>query len=517
MKSPVFSIRIEIIFSLAFLLIIALVFLAMLFLAFWQGVALELEMDRAQAVTSLFQKNFNHYLEENRQKTQALGFSLLAQGFIDVQRTNPRKARISILNPQLKQVAGNAEFEPYAAKNSRIKRSLRFKKLDLDVRGRRLWFLLDKDARIITVAPISSQGHVVGAAYFEFPLSDLRDTFLSFLRIVVFFIVLDCLVISIFGIIMLSKNVVRPIKDLVAATDKLAGGSFDVALHMDKKNELGELAISFTEMAARLGRNRDEIASRIKELEELNRKLRQAQDEVIRTEKLASVGRLAAGLAHEIGNPLGSILGYIDVMQQGKATAQQQTEFLGRIEEEIQRIDLILRNLLDYSRPAPVKKEAVEINSVLGPTLEMISSQEKSGGVRIETRFAPETLMVQADKNQLKQVFINIILNSFDALGGSGELSVSTRLVRGNEPLGEGLRARIAFTDSGSGIPRDKIPLIFDPFYSSKKTGKGTGLGLAISLRIVESFGGTIEVISEPGKGSTFTVILPAAGAKEQA
>jgi signal transduction histidine kinase len=295
----------------------------------------------------------------------------------------------------------------------------------------------------------------------------------------------------------------------------------------------------------------------IRSLEQVNLELRRVQNEVIRSEKLASIGRLAAGVAHEVGNPTGAILGYLDLLAKGGLPEGEIREVLRRAENEAERIRRIVRELLDFARPSRGVEEEVDVNAVIGNALSLLSHQKKLWEqVRVIKELQPDLPKWKGDSHQLQQVLINLFLNAADAMtssismGGVKEhrLRVSTRALPPEEipeftealprrrkedsptvdysllrargvpptPLPEGILSlvRVEVQDTGPGVPKEAIGRIFDPFYSTKPPGEGTGLGLAICLRILESYGGRIHVQSHEGEGATFTILLPIFGVK---
>jgi signal transduction histidine kinase len=219
------------------------------------------------------------------------------------------------------------------------------------------------------------------------------------------------------------------------------------------------------------------------------------------------VGRLAAGIAHEIGNPIGIILGYLDLLNSGDVTEADKKDFLNRIESEIIRVNRIIRQLLDFSRPSSGEPEKTRVHDLVKKTLAMLEPQPMMEGVRTALELRAQKDMVLADPNQLQQVFLNIIMNAADALSeGKGEGIVKQLTIRSERIEGT---IDLRFSDNGSGIPEKELLRIFDPFYTTKEPGKGTGLGLSVCYRIVEGLGGKIRAESKTGEGTTIIVSLP--------
>jgi len=362
-------------------------------------------------------------------------------------------------------------------------------------------------------------------------------------------IILDAIVLIIFGSFLLSRVLVKPIKDLVRLTQKISEGDFSQKIEVTSKNEIGQLIGSFNRMVERLKENQESLESYLESLESTNKQLKQAQEELIRTEKLASIGRFAAGVAHEVGNPLGAILGYTSILQKEGIDREESKDYLKRVEREIERINRIVRELLDFARPSQFEIKDVEINKVIESALSLLSYQKNFKDIETQLDMQPDLPMIKGDESQLSQVFINIILNANDAMPNGGILRIQTRThvvenpdvdrlqgiyprrrksdpmesdysrMRKADPLavlfkkfseGDQL-VKIRISDTGIGIKKEDLENIFDPFFTTKDPNKGTGLGLSISLRIVESLGGEIRVESEVGKGAAFEVYFPVA------
>ena len=228
-----------------------------------------------------------------------------------------------------------------------------------------------------------------------------------------------------------------------------------------------------------------------------------ARRQIGQSEKLASIGRLAAGVAHEINNPLTGVLTFAHLLREKANMTDQDKQDLDLIVHETTRAAEIVRGLLDFARERPAAKGLLDVNEVTRQTLRLIRSQKPVKQVVIVEDLSEGLPRVDADANQLQQVLINLSLNACEAMPSGGTLLIST--------LAEDGKVLVKFTDTGGGIKREHLDRIFDPFFSTKPIGKGTGLGLSVSYGIIQQHGGSIEVQSEEGKGSTFTIVLPAA------
>jgi hypothetical protein len=413
-------------------------------------------------------------------------------------------------------------------------------------------FSLMNKGPLLFSAPLVIRGKTMGALRGELRLDDLRETHSRSQATIFLYILFDAFLLVVVGSFLLSRVIVNPLKKLVHMSEKIAEGNLASMSGPAGGDEVGKLFSSFNHMASRLREDRTKMEEYIRSLQQVNLELRRAQNEVIRSEKLASIGRLAAGVAHEVGNPTGAILGYLDLLSKGGMRIEEEREILRRAENEAERIRRIVRELLDFSRPSRGGEEEVDVNAVIGNALSLLSHQKKVWEqVRVITEFQEDLPKWKGDPHQLQQVMLNLFLNATDAMtsstmagkGGGKKLRVSTRnlppeeipesveslprrrkedslmmdysLLRARggtpEPLpGEVLSlVRIEVEDTGPGIPKEAIGKIFDPFYSTKPPGEGTGLGLAICLRILESYSGRLLVQSKEGEGATFIILLP--------
>ena len=289
---------------------------------------------------------------------------------------------------------------------------------------------------------------------------------------------------------LLATGIAKPLKRLVAATRQIAAGALDHEVESEAKDEIGELARAFNSMVSSI-RERDE---RLRE---------QAELQVMKAEKLAMIGRLAAGVAHEINNPLGGILLYSNLMLEDMSADDPQRETLENIVKETDRCKSIVRGLLDFARQREPNPELGRVEETIESVLLLLEQHALFHNISVEKRFDDNLPMISFDKSQMQQVFMNIILNAAESMDGDGKIRIDVTLsVDGKQVL-------LSFTDTGHGIPKQNLEKLFEPFFTTKKPGEGTGLGLSISYGIVRKHGGTIEVSSEVGKGTTFTVSLP--------
>ncbi|MGB9301119.1 MAG: cache domain-containing protein [Anaerolineae bacterium] len=279
----------------------------------------------------------------------------------------------------------------------------------------------------------------------------------------------------------ISRSITRPVVTLAQATEKVAQGDRTVTVPVEGTGELTILAESFNSMVETL---------------------RTTEQQLIQSEKLASVGQLAAGVAHEINNPLGTILLFSDIMRKELPSDDPRRDDVTMIIDEATRCKTIVSDLLNFARQNEVLAQTTDVNELLADTIEEITVQPVFDQVRIVSQLDPSLPDIQADPAQLREVFVNLMTNAAEAMEGGGSLTITTASA-------EDEMIKIAFQDTGCGIPEQNLSKIFTPFFTTKAIGKGTGLGLAIVYGIIKMHRGQIYVESEVGVGSTFTITLP--------
>lgn len=373
---------------------------------------------------------------------------------------------------------------------------------------------INMERTLLTVtAPIFAEGECVAVASVPVRIETVTRGLRRSRLLIWFYMGLNVLILLVFGNFLLSRIVIRPIKRMVKIADHFEETDLFSMLTRDDRNEIAHLTVALNRMLKRIADNKERLEAHVRSLEEANVELKEAREEILRSEKLSSLGRLAAGVAHEVGNPIGAILGYTSLLMDHVGENEEAMDYLNRIEKEVTRTNTIVRELLDFSRPSPSEPSAVDINNLITESTGFLAHQKLMESIKIETVLDQEVGTVWADADQLKQVLVNLMLNAGDAMEGKGVLTVTTKQISlgqevdSDEPPTKHIQ--ISVSDTGKGIPSSELNRIFDPFYTTKPPGMGTGLGLAISLRIIESFGGNVHVESPEGKGSTFTVELP--------
>ncbi len=325
-------------------------------------------------------------------------------------------------------------------------------------------------------------------------------------NLLLFYVALTGVAVVLLTYVALTRWIVRPIDSLIHWSERLAAGAQQADLPERAAAEITRLAISFNQMAATLQAQRLSLEHRLEELETATAELQTAERQVIHGEKLATVGRLAAGVAHEVGNPLSGILGLVELLQSGDLTEEEQAEFLQRIRQDTERINQIIRDLLDFSRRGMDAEElgvTSDLKRAVQDAVNLVSPLKEMRDVDLQVQPFEALPRVVGSQPRLTQVVLNLLLNAADALDGKGVITVEAH------PMGMD-RVSLVISDSGPGIAPEMMDRLFEPFTTTKPSGKGTGLGLAVCHTLIERLGGTVTATNPPEGGARFEVELKA-------
>lgn len=508
LRLPFFGLRAGILAQLVFLIIAAMLLVNMVILHFSIKDLIEAKIDTGRLLIRALEQNLGHMLGTQESRESGFRFKenadklLLSGGY----------SRVLIVDTH-----GSILFSKGLGADNRQPHLTRA----VEAEGSRSWsvsysgstwgvlWLGSRDIHVS--APLSWNDGPVGGITISSSLDPIYQTLRRSEKMILLYIILDTIILALVGMYILSRIVVRPIHRLLKMTEEYQAGEGDIILPVPEntRNEIGDLTRSLGVMLQRLDENKRELKEHISSLEWANRELRQAQNEIIRSEKLASVGRLTAGIAHEIGNPISIILGYLELIRRGNITDEERKDFIHRVESEINRVRDIISQLLDFSRPSSGEKKACHLHEQIKNTVNMMKPQPMMEDIEVTFDLRASKDTVFADPNQLQQVFLNVIMNAADVLNddrgrhedGSRELKIAS--------TDDGDSIKIWFKDNGPGIDQGELSYIFDPFYTTKDPGKGTGLGLSVCYRIVEEQGGDIFAESSVGEGTTIIVRFP--------
>jgi signal transduction histidine kinase len=288
----------------------------------------------------------------------------------------------------------------------------------------------------------------------------------------------------------IAKNITAPVKDLVSITQKVAGGNLELEGKITTRDEIGELTAAFNQMT---------------------QKLRQSQQELVEAERLATAGRMAAAFAHDIRNPLSSIKMMVQLLRKRVQPGEENQKYIRSIVEEIDRLNAIIKSMMDFARPMELNLQTGDVNSALLEVLNLMEAKLSHHKITLVKHLSNDIPSIMLDVDKLKQVFMNVILNAVQSMPNGGELTIATKLFeqRNSEfriPNSE-FRILVEISDTGVGIPQENLSRLFEPFFTTKV--EGTGLGLTNARRIIQQHGGDIKVQSKVGEGTRVIMSLP--------
>jgi signal transduction histidine kinase len=539
------SLRTKVVLSLTFLMASAMLLIGMVMLKVSQTDLVQAKVEQGLLLKGALEQLLTSPLNSSGEKIDLAKNSEVLAGF---QAGSPGAMsfwEITVANREGQVVYPRVGNEPINQQPlpglQRVMR-LELEKLSFSPSPGSFWQQLPE--KIILAAPLYHDRKVIGALRLEASLTDVSQSLGRSQKLLLFYIVVDILVLVAFGTYIFSKLVVKPVQQLVQTAEGFQEGDKIPDVSAGEQNELGMLSQALNSMLQRLEENKDELRQHVISLEQANLELKRAQQEVIFSEKLASVGRLAAGIAHEIGNPIGIVLGYLDLLQRKDIDETERLELIDRMSTEIQRINQTIRQLLDFSRPGPGERQVIQVHPLIRETLAVLDHQFRKQEIEVVLELEAESDTVFAKADQLKQVFLNLMVNAADAMEATnerpqgGQLRVHTRsfageslvkkdvgskpLRRSTDPIAadfsylrrihgttEDRWIEIQFADNGVGITQEDQERVFDPFFTTKEAGKGTGLGLSVSIQIIETLGGRMELKSRSGEETKVSILLP--------
>lgn len=372
------------------------------------------------------------------------------------------------------------------------------------------WGVFWKEYReVIISAPVYHHQNIVGGVSIVLPLDSIYLNLRQAQTVILTYILVNMIFLTLFGIYRFSRILVKPLQNLLERAEEFHDEDNLFFSNIKGANEFNQLSRALNRMLLRISESRKELKESVRSLEKTNSSLMQAQKDVINAEKLASVGRLSAGIAHEIGNPIAIVMGYLDLLKRNDITEDDKKDFIERTDKEINRVNLIIRQLLNLSKPSDGKRIKVAVHEVINDIVNIFKCQPLMSGINLNLSLTADNDIIIADPSQLRQIFLNLMINASDAINSKtnfkGELLIISRTT-----LIDNARSgiEVIFSDNGEGIPKDSIDNIFDPFYTTKDPGKGTGLGLSVCYMIIDSMGGSIKADSNDN-GTNMIIHLP--------
>jgi two-component system, NtrC family, sensor kinase len=343
-------------------------------------------------------------------------------------------------------------------------------------------YLFEGERKVAAFAPIPIMKWSLAVTL---PSDEFRKEAIA-IRTQVVQVVVITLLFAVAGVSILTYYLLKPVRALVDATKRIAEGDLEHEIPIQSTDELGDLTSAFNRMVRHLSRT---------------------QDELVRSEKLIALGRLSAGVAHEVRNPLNAMKGAIVYLQRQRAGDALVCEYTQLVSEEIDRLSQFVSEFLCFARESVPKPEPTDINRLIEVTQNLFEKEAIRRGIRLHRQLASDLPATDLDPHQMEQVLVNVLLNAMDAMPDGGDITFSSRLLKGQENPGDSFWVRLTVEDNGIGIPADQLKNVFDPFYSTKDGG--TGLGLPISLGVVENHGGRIRITSQEGLGTSVIIEWP--------
>lgn len=369
---------------------------------------------------------------------------------------------------------------------------------------------------LIVSSPLYKKDKIFAGLSITLDLQRLYSEQRSSQKIIIIYILLNTLTLTFAGVHLLSKITFKPLQKLLNRAEEFKEHEDLFFIQGNEKNEFGQLSAALNRMLKRISEDKKHLSKTVKSLEKANSDLTKAQQSLVQAEKLSSVGRLSAGIAHEIGNPISIIIGYFELLKQKDITDMERKDYLVRAEKEINRINTIIKQLLHFSRPSKKAHTQISVHNILNDIAQVIRVQPLMSDMDFELLLTTENDRIIGDSDQLYQVFMNLIINAVDAIQSlkntsDGKLIIKSEAIYGKNDITIKYCSwfKVIFIDNGPGIAQNCIGNIFDPFYTTKDPGKGTGLGLSVCFMIIENLGGRIEAASKKGQGTTITIYLP--------
>lgn len=487
LRSSYFGIRLQILLALAGLMVLAFV---PLFFAVASLTRTSMSNVREDSARSLGRAVASHIAEAQRQRPGQDLCNLLRS-----ELGGGGLAAIGLYNAQGHRVASQGEHDALALLPVEVPPNTE--------RTRTMWSSV---GRVLEVLVPAEQSSVVAVLRTD----DEAARATPLVRLVALYIGVFALALLVFTYMVITRMIVRPIDQLSLSAQSVAQGARRLEVPPSGARELVQLSTSLADMTRRLRDEEQRLHAKVEELERTTRELKSAQQTIVRSERLASVGRLAAGLAHEIGNPIAAILGLQELVLSGDLEPDEQRDFMVRIKAETERVHTVLRQLLDFARPAAASsadgpQSPGVVADAVRDAVSLVRPQKSFRDVEVSVDIAPDLPPIKLATSTMIQVLLNLLLNAGDATGGKGHVElVARRLDHG---------VQLVVSDDGPGVDGAVRDVLFEPFVTTKDVGAGTGLGLAVCRGLVEAAGGTIGVEDNEPSGARFVMWLPAAPA----
>ncbi len=379
------------------------------------------------------------------------------------------------------------------------------------------WGVFWKQEEYLAIAwPLVNENRTIGGTGMVLQLKGIYKALRKVQGLFWSYFSINLILLTLAGLYQISKITVKPLNRLLDRAGQFREEGDMAFAHEEDKNEFGKLSAALNRIFMGISRDKAALKQTVQSLENLNLELKQTQKDMVRAEKLASVGRLSSGIAHEIGNPIGIVLGYLNLLKEENLPYGERMDFIARAQTEIHRINTVVRQLLDFAKPATDEIKPVPVNEILSGLADVITPQPFMARIRLSLKLSAVNDIVAGNPDSIRQVFFNLLINAADAISSredhfNGSIDVSTENINIlDSESGKTLPSlKITVRDNGCGITDENLANIFDPFFTTKDPGKGTGLGLSVSFMIVENMGGKMEAENNADKGASLYVLLP--------
>ena len=506
------SLKTKIAIHLAVLLLIGMVLIDFVMIIVAQKALLQCEISKGYIFLSGVENNFNAL-----SPSKNISMDAVYKHTIDSLRKDTRFFGVLMIDANSNEIYSADDTYPFFDELKTLTlQAIQSGKKNERFLGTTWGVFWEQSRRFIISIPLFRNGRIVAGAGVAVSLENVYKSLRQTQFLLFSYIFINTIVLTLIGFYRLTKVTVKPLQKLVERADEYREDDEIFFRYEKTDNEFDKLSRSLNSMLKHIAEDKEKLKHTVVSLEKANLDLMQAQKEIVQAEKLASVGRLSSGIAHEIGNPIGIISGYIELLKQDDIADGDKKEFILRTEKEINRINTIIKQLLDFSRPSRDSLTPVSVHKIIEDTMNVFKYQPAMTDIDVVLDLGAKTDIVLADADQLRQVFLNVMINAADAIVSSerrltGNITITSEIE--NKPQkdlsGDIDILRINTIDNGVGIDKENLAHLFDPFYTTKEPGKGTGLGLSVCFMIVEGIGGEIQVSSHPGEGTTISILLP--------
>ena len=370
---------------------------------------------------------------------------------------------------------------------------------------------------LVAAIPLFHNKHIIAGVGTVVNIEGVYSILRKVQSITWFYFLANIVILSLLGIYRFSKLIVKPVHRLISRLEEYDENQNGIFLIKEnERNEFNKLSKALNRIVNGVSKDKEKLQSIVSSLSKANTDLKKAQNDLIRAEKFSIVGRLSSGLAHEIGNPIGIISGYFELLKQDDISDEEKNEYIVRAESELSRIHTIIQQLLNFTRPDTENLIILSVDKIIEEIIHDLKFQPLMSKIEINLDLRAKEKEIMANPNKLRQVFLNLIINASDAILSSknrlnGKIIFKTDVIKRkyNNCLTQSSILRIICVDNGAGIEKDCIKNIFEPFYTTKEPGKGTGLGLWVCSMIVEAMGGKIKAKSAKGEGTSIIIYFP--------